>query len=62
MRARLSFFQVWDTGYPFSYYKVQNVPHFLLASCTMYFIVINLCCWLKVLKDRVEGKVSKFWR
>ena len=53
--------EVWDTGYPFSYYKLKNVPHFLLASCTVYFVVTNMYCWLKVLKGRVEGKVSKLW-
>ena len=43
----------WDTGYFMSYYKLSNVPHFLIASPTFYLAGVGLAYWGKRMIDKV---------
>eukprot|EP00519_Triparma_laevis_P002796 CAMPEP_0182514730 /NCGR_PEP_ID=MMETSP1321-20130603/36391_1 /TAXON_ID=91990 /ORGANISM="Bolidomonas sp., Strain RCC1657" /LENGTH=269 /DNA_ID=CAMNT_0024721991 /DNA_START=127 /DNA_END=932 /DNA_ORIENTATION=- len=49
---------VWETGWPFSYWKIKNAPHFFLAGCTCYFIFEGLHVWCGVFWGRVRSKVE----
>ena len=51
--------ELWDTGYPFSYWRVRNLPHFALAGCTVYFVAVGVKTWLQCFIKKVEEKLGE---
>ena len=53
----------WDTGYPFSYWTLSNIPHFLIASPTVYFVLRHCSCMFTaaVWKGGVWSTLKGLW-